>query len=116
MSFTPMETTFLALAAVCAVWLGGISFRLSRMENRLAALGRLDAKLDLLLKHANIRFDPYAAVQSEIAQAIRRKLVLEIAGLQPKIIFAAAQTSEAPRIDCQIGEKLRWRWMPLYDR
>ena len=46
----------------------------------------------------------------EFAEAIRRKLVLEVAGDEPKII--PAQFSEPERrIDCQIGEKLRRRWM-----
>jgi len=45
-----------------------------------------------------------------IAEAIRRKLVLEIAGAPARIM--PAQLAEAePRIDCLIGEKLRRRWM-----
>ena len=45
-----------------------------------------------------------------IAEAIRRKLVLEIAGVPPRI--ERAQFAERrPRIDCLIGEKLRRRWM-----
>jgi hypothetical protein len=47
-----------------------------------------------------------------IAEAIRRKLILEIAGAPPKIIPAAeALAQQEPRIDCLIGEKLRRRWM-----
>jgi hypothetical protein len=45
-----------------------------------------------------------------IAEAIRRKLVLEIAGAPAKIL-PAAFPGQAPRIDCLIGEKLRRRWM-----
>jgi hypothetical protein len=44
--------------------------------------------------------------------AIRRKLVLEIAGLPPRLMPAAAglgQTAD-PDYDCLIGEKLRLRW------
>jgi len=41
--------------------------------------------------------------------AIRRKLVLEIAGLEPRVI-PAAETLRPPRIDCMIGEKSRGRW------
>jgi hypothetical protein len=47
---------------------------------------------------------------SQLAVAILRKLVLEIAGLPPRIMKA----SEAPRpsrIDCLIGEKLIERWL-----
>jgi hypothetical protein len=47
-----------------------------------------------------------------IAEAIRRKLVLEIAGAEPEVIPAAGSLAQrAPRIDCLIGEKLRRRWM-----
>jgi hypothetical protein len=47
-----------------------------------------------------------------IAEAIRRKLVLEIAGAPPSIVPAQLTDLEPePRIDCLIGEKLRRRWM-----
>ncbi len=39
------------------------------------------------------------------AAAVRRKLVLEIAGVRPRAI-PAQYTERAPRIDCLIGEKL----------
>jgi hypothetical protein len=46
---------------------------------------------------------------TRLADAIRQKLVLEVAGAPPRLIAAAA-TTRAPRIDCLIGEKLRQRW------
>lgn len=39
--------------------------------------------------------------------AIRRKLVLEIAGLPPRLMPAAAPLTSRPRVDCLIGEKMR---------
>jgi hypothetical protein len=45
-----------------------------------------------------------------IADAIRRKLVLEIAGREPRAMFASDQTTSR-RVDCLIGEKLFQRWM-----
>lgn len=45
-----------------------------------------------------------------IAEAIRRKLVLEIAG-RPAAIVPVQFGNREPRIDCLIGEKLRRRWM-----
>ncbi len=39
--------------------------------------------------------------------AVRRKLVLEIAGLPPRIIYAAQGFRPPPRIDCLIGERSR---------
>lgn len=44
------------------------------------------------------------------AEAVRRKLVLEIAGGPPRISPAALRERK-PRVDCLIGEKLRRRWM-----
>ena len=46
----------------------------------------------------------------EFAVAIRRKLVLEIAGRQRELLPAQA-AGEPARIDCLIGEKLRQQWM-----
>jgi hypothetical protein len=48
----------------------------------------------------------------QFAEAIRRKLVLEIAGGAPVTGAVAATTIQAAsRIDCMIGEKLRRQWM-----
>ena len=46
---------------------------------------------------------------SQLADAIRQKLVLEIAGAPPSVT-TVAETRSAPRIDCLIGEKLRRGW------
>jgi hypothetical protein len=46
---------------------------------------------------------------SQLASAIRRKLLLEIVGLQPQIL-QASETRSGPRVDCLIGEKRIQRW------
>ena len=46
---------------------------------------------------------------AQLADAIRQKLVLEIAGAPPRAT-PVAETRREPRIDCLIGEKLRQRW------
>ncbi len=43
---------------------------------------------------------------SQMAVAIRRKLVLEIAGARPRLLPAAAHARRATS-DCLIGEKIR---------
>lgn len=49
---------------------------------------------------------------ARFAIAIRRKLVLEIAGMAPEArLIKAAAASPAPRVDCLVGEKQRGRWM-----
>jgi Protein of unknown function (DUF1194) len=50
---------------------------------------------------------------SQLADAIRQKLVLEIAGAPPHLT-PAALTGRTPRIDCLIGEKLRRGWQGPY--
>lgn len=48
--------------------------------------------------------------RTNFAEAIRRKLILEMAGLQPRLM-AAQLARRAPRVDCLIGEKLWERWL-----
>ncbi|WP_246737334.1 DUF1194 domain-containing protein [Nordella sp. HKS 07] len=45
-----------------------------------------------------------------LASAIRRKLVLEIA-TRPVLLQKASETEPETRIDCMIGERLREQWM-----
>jgi hypothetical protein len=49
----------------------------------------------------------------QFAQAVQRKLVLEIAGLPPRIYRAQMRT--LPDYDCLIGEKLRERNLGLFE-
>jgi Protein of unknown function (DUF1194) len=51
---------------------------------------------------------------SEFVPAIRRKLVMEIAGREPTVTMAAAETRE--RSDCMIGEKMWNQWMERFYR
>jgi hypothetical protein len=48
--------------------------------------------------------------KSQLALAIRRKLILEIAESRPAFIRVAETTPE-PRIDCMIGERLVEHWL-----
>ena len=45
--------------------------RTTSVERRLQALSRLEAKLDALLKHQGVRFDPYADVPPPVLDALR---------------------------------------------
>jgi len=46
---------------------------------------------------------------SQFVVAIRKKLVLDVAGAPPRLL-AAAEGARQPRVDCLIGEKLRRQW------
>jgi hypothetical protein len=59
-----------AVLGVIQVILASVAFRLIEMRGRMVgALSRVAAKLDL--KQANIKFDPYANLPREIAEALR---------------------------------------------
>ena len=53
---------------------------------------------------------------AQFADAIRRKLVLEIAGRTPEAMPAAFIPAQAGGTDCMIGEKTRPRWLDLDER
>jgi ribosomal protein L7/L12 len=46
--------------------------RLSALEQRLNRLSRLDAKVDALLKNAEIHFDPFRDVPMDVREALER--------------------------------------------
>jgi hypothetical protein len=77
MNWTPMETFGLvALMVLGLILLRAIGGRLGGIQNRLAVLSRIEAKLDLL-KQADIKFDPYAYVSNDIVEALRRNQKIE---------------------------------------
>jgi ribosomal protein L7/L12 len=46
--------------------------RLWALEQRLNRLSRLDAKVDALLKHAGVDFDPFRDVPADVREALER--------------------------------------------
>jgi ribosomal protein L7/L12 len=71
MTPTPESFVLITFVVLCLIMLVGIGARLNGIQSRNAVLFRIEAKLDLLLKQANIKFDPYANVQHEVAEAVR---------------------------------------------
>jgi ribosomal protein L7/L12 len=68
----------LIVAGVIVVAAVAVLFkRLTAVENQLTALSRLDAKLDALLKHSGIRFDPYQDVPPAVVEALARGQKIE---------------------------------------
>jgi hypothetical protein len=71
---TPERFELIALIglAVILVIVYSLAFRLVEMRTRMGPLlYRIDAKLDLLLKQANIKFDPSANIPPDAAAAAR---------------------------------------------
>jgi ribosomal protein L7/L12 len=49
-----------------------LSTRLWALQQRMNRLSRLDAKVDALLKHAGIEFDPFCDVPADVREALER--------------------------------------------
>ena len=62
-----------AIAGVVAL----LGARIGSIEQRLGALSRLEGKLDALLKHQGIPFDPYAGTPPAVLDALRRGKTIE---------------------------------------
>lgn len=46
--------------------------RLAAVERRLNRLSRLDAKVDALLRHSGVEFDPFQGVPADVQEALER--------------------------------------------
>lgn len=77
MTWTPESFALIAFAVLTLILLVVIGARLNGFQSRLAVLGRIDAKLDLLLKQANIKYDPYANVSAAVVEAVRSNQKIE---------------------------------------
>lgn len=72
-----MNDTLIAAGVIVIAAVALLFTRLRAVENQLTALSRLDAKLDALLKHSGIRFDPYADVPPAVVEALARGQKIE---------------------------------------
>jgi len=71
MPLTQDTVALFTLAIAGLVVFAALGARLTALQARVAALSRLEAKLDLLLKHSNIEFAPYANLPAGVAEAIQ---------------------------------------------
>jgi|GraSoiStandDraft_47_1057283.scaffolds.fasta_scaffold964641_1 ribosomal protein L7/L12 len=66
------QIAVIAIMVMCVVLvIAPLSTRMSRIEQRIAKLSSIDAKLDLLLKHAGVEYDPYKNLPREIVEAVQ---------------------------------------------
>jgi hypothetical protein len=94
------------------ITINGLPIMIKRPEG-FAAIPNLDVYYEDCVIGGSGAFTVVVHSTDQFAEAIRRKLVLEIAGNapnQPRLIRAVATTG-GKRIDCLIGEKLREQWM-----
>jgi hypothetical protein len=67
----------LLLGLVAGVIAAGVIVRLASGERQSRALSRVEAKLDALLKHEGVRFDPYADLPPSVLDALHRGRKIE---------------------------------------
>ena len=60
------------LGALAGVAVALLFIRIASVERRLKRLSRLEAKVDALLKQANITFDAYQDVPPDVREALER--------------------------------------------
>ena len=72
-----MDDLLLPVLLIVAAALAVIGTRVVALDRRLRALSRLEGKLDALLKHQGIRFDPYSEVPPPVLDALRRGKKIE---------------------------------------
>jgi ribosomal protein L7/L12 len=66
-----MDKFSVAAAALTALLVLTL-LRLSVLERRLGVLARLDAKLDALLQHSGVEYNPYENVSPDVLDALKR--------------------------------------------
>jgi ribosomal protein L7/L12 len=73
------EMILLMWALIIIAWIGLVLAQCASIKKRLAALTRMEAKVDLLLKQAGATYDPYADVPANVADALAQgKKILAI--------------------------------------
>lgn len=65
------------LGLVVAGFIAAVVVHLTSREHQSRTLSRLEAKLDALLKHQGIQFDPYADLAPSVLDALRRGKKIE---------------------------------------
>ncbi|MGH9410731.1 MAG: hypothetical protein ACRD1V_14910 [Vicinamibacterales bacterium] len=66
-----MTETTLAAGSI-GIALGFLFARIVAVERRLDRLSRLEAKVDILLKHSGLEFDAFHGVPPEVREALER--------------------------------------------
>jgi hypothetical protein len=71
------QPLLLGVVVVAALIVAAIVLRLASPERDSRSLSRLEGKLDALLKHQGIEFDPYADLPAPVLEALRRGKKIE---------------------------------------
>jgi hypothetical protein len=65
-------TGLAALGALIGIAVALVLARLAALERRLDRLSRIEARLDALMKHGGVQFDPYRDLPPGVREAVER--------------------------------------------
>ena len=87
------ETLF--VSGLAGVGIALLFIRLSALERRLNRLSRLEAKVDALLRHSGVEFDPFRDVPPDVQEALERgQTILAIKRLREATGVSLKQAKE----------------------
>ena len=67
------QAAFISALILCVMLVNLLlGVRVSKLEQRLSSISRIDAKLDVLLKHSGLEYDPYKDLPSAVVEAVAR--------------------------------------------
>jgi ribosomal protein L7/L12 len=64
-------------ALLLLILIVSVNWRIAAIERQSAKILRLEAKLDLLLKHAGVAYNPYTTLSPDVAEALRNGQKIE---------------------------------------
>ena len=72
------QTAFISALILCVMLVNVLlGVRINKLEQRLFSLTRIDAKLDVLLMHSGLEYDPYKDLPSAVVEAVARENKIE---------------------------------------
>jgi hypothetical protein len=108
---TPAEIFGLvALVVLGLILLVAIRIRLDAIQSRIAAVTRVEAKLDLLLKQADIKYDPYVHVSQDIIEALRANQKIKAIKLYREA--TGVELKEAKEFIEEVQRRAGMSWVP----
>ena len=67
------QAAFISALILCVMLVNLLlGVRISKLEQRLSSISRIDAKLDILLKHSGLEYDPYKNLPAAVVEAVAR--------------------------------------------
>jgi ribosomal protein L7/L12 len=80
------SSAFISVILLVLVLFLLVQWRLTAIERQVGRVSRLDVKLDLLLKHAGVEYNPYKVLPREVVDALQQGQKIQAIKLYRKAI------------------------------